>query len=53
MGFNSAFKGLMEHYSLVKFWYKMGETGTETNNLLKMTLSNETSSRPLQTSEKH
>jgi len=43
----------MEHYCFVKFWYKMGDTGKETNNLLKVTLSNETSSRPLQTSEKH
>jgi hypothetical protein len=44
---------LMEHYSFVKFWYKMEESGKETNNFLKVTLSNETSNRPLQTSEKH
>jgi len=43
----------MEHYSFVKFWYKMRETGKETNSLLKVTLGNETSSRPLQTYEKH
>jgi hypothetical protein len=42
----------MEHDTFVKCCYKTGKTRKKTNNLLKVTLGTEISSRLLQTFEK-